>query len=53
MIKKFILLVFLIICVSLFCCAKFFENKSQQDVVIQFASWGSESEVSILKPVIN
>lgn len=51
--KKIIVLICLIIGASLFCCSKFLsKNVSPQKTTIQFASWGSESEVSILKPVL-
>ena len=51
--KKIIVLICLIIGASLFCCSKFLSKKvSPQRTTIQFASWGSESEVSILKPVL-
>ncbi len=51
--KKIIVLICLIIGVSLFCCLGFLsKNVSPQKTTIQFASWGSESEISILKPVL-
>lgn len=51
MIKK--LFISLIIGVSLICFAMFFaRHDSCEKTTIQFASWGSESEVSILKPII-
>lgn len=53
MYKKFILLVCLIIGVSFLCCLNLYNNKRQQRVTIQFSSWGSESEIKILKPVLN
>ena len=52
MIKKFILVTCLIIGVGILCCANFSQNNSQDKTVIQFATWGSESEISILKPII-
>ena len=37
----------------MFCCTKFFvQNHFSQKTVVQFASWGSESEISILKPIL-
>lgn len=51
MLKKIIIFVCLILGVSLFCCGIFCAKKSDK-IVIQFASWGSESEISILKPIL-
>lgn len=51
MLKKFILLVCLIIGASLLCCLNF-DRKAPQKVNIQFSSWGSESEMRILKPIL-
>ncbi len=51
--KKIITAICLIIGASLFCCTKFFvQNHFSQKTVVQFASWGSESEISILKPIL-
>ena len=51
MIKK--LFLSLIIGVSLVCFAMLFAKHADDGkITIQFASWGSESEVSILKPII-
>lgn len=51
--KKIITAICLIIGASLFCCTKFFvQNHFPQKTVVQFASWGSESEISILKPIL-
>lgn len=53
MIKKIVIIFCLIIGVSLFCCAKIFNKKNlPQKTIVQFATWGSESEVKILKPII-
>ena len=51
MLKKIIIIVCLILGVSLLCCVLFNKRESQK-VVLQFASWGSESEISILKPLL-
>ena len=51
MLKKIIIFVCLILGVSLICCG-LFGNKKNSKCVIQFASWGSESEISILKPIL-
>ena len=51
MLKKFVLLVCLIIGASLLCCFNF-DRKVSQKVNIQFSSWGSESEMRILKPIL-
>lgn len=50
MLKKIILLVCLIVVASLLCCC--FNKKTEQKVTIQFSSWGSESEIRILKPIL-
>ncbi len=53
MYKKIILLVCLIIGASFFCCLKLYSNSHFPDkTTVQFASWGSESEINILKPLI-
>lgn len=53
MYKKIILLFCLIIGVSFLCCFKLYSNSHFPDkTTVQFASWGSESEISILKPLI-
>lgn len=49
MYKKIIISICLILGVSLLCCLNF--SKSTKTTV-QFASWGSESEISILKPIL-
>lgn len=52
MLKKIILLVCLILTASLFCSLKY-NNNHNQKTIIQFATWGSESEMKILKPVLH
>ncbi len=54
MYKKIVLLVCLIIGAGLiFCGFNYHKNKvAEKKVVIQFSSWGSESEMRILKPVL-
>ena len=54
MLKKIIIItVCLIIGASCFCCVKFSaKNHFPKQTTIQFASWGSESEISILKPIL-
>ena len=50
--KKLILLLF-IIGVSIFCCVHFLNSsKTLQKTTIQFSSWGSESELKILEPIL-
>ena len=49
--RKIIVFVCLIAGVLLLCCGIFSKPKTES-IVLQFASWGSESEVSILKPVL-
>ncbi len=50
---KKILSVSLIFCLVGLCAAFFNNNKKiNSQIVIQFASWGSESEINILKPII-
>ncbi len=51
MLKKIIIIVCLMLGVSLLCCVLFNKRESQK-VELQFASWGSESEISILKPLL-
>ena len=52
MLKKIIIFVCLILGVYLFCCG-IFDAKKTQKIVLQYASWGSESEINILKPILN
>ena len=52
MLKKIILLVCLILTAILFCSLKY-NNNHNQKTIIQFATWGSESEMKILKPVLH
>ena len=50
--KKLILLLF-IIGVSIFCCVHFLKKADTlQKTTIQFSSWGSESELKILEPIL-
>lgn len=51
--KKIIIIICLIFCVSILSCFCFWHNKQKDSrVVVQFSSWGSESEISILKPIL-
>ena len=55
MYKKILITICLILGASFFCChylsaKNHFPNKNM--TTIQFASWGSESEISILKPIL-
>ena len=50
--KKLILIVCLIVTVGLFGYLYSKNKINDQRVVIQFSSWGSESEISILKPIL-
>ena len=54
MCKRIILLLCLIIGASLFCC-RYMQNKNHfpKKTTVQFASWGSESEIKVLKPILN
>lgn len=53
MYKRIVLLVCLIIGVSFVCIGNnFSKDNAQQKVTIQFSSWGSESELRILKPIL-
>lgn len=54
MCKRIVLLLCLIIGASLFCC-RYMQNKNHfpKKTTVQFASWGSESEIKILKPLLN
>lgn len=47
-----ILLICLLIGSGLFCYSRF-DNKTGSKITIQFSSWGSESEMKILKPILN
>ncbi len=49
MYKKIIISICLILGVSLLCCLNF---SKPTKTTVQFASWGSESEISILKPIL-
>lgn len=50
--KKF-LLALVILSVSILCCIAFFNGKAvESKVTLQFSSWGSESELKILEPVL-
>ncbi|MDE6138903.1 MAG: sugar ABC transporter substrate-binding protein [Candidatus Gastranaerophilales bacterium] len=51
MLKKIVLIVCLILTASLFCSLKY--NNNYDKNIIQFATWGSESEIKILKPVLH
>lgn len=51
MLKKIILLVCLIVGASIFLCFDL-KNTPQDKITIQFSSWGSESEIEILKPIL-
>lgn len=52
--KKIILLLCLIIGASFFCCTNLYrKNHFPKKTTIQFASWGSESELKILKPLLD
>ncbi len=54
MYKKFLLILCLIIAIGAFCCLKFCCAKNFDDrTVLQFASWGSESEIKILTPILD
>lgn len=51
--KRIILLLCLVIGVSFFCCVDLYSKKHfPKKTTIQFASWGSESELRILKPLL-
>ena len=50
MIKKIILVICLIVFASFFILKSNLKNDNH--VIVQFASWGSESEISILKPIL-
>ena len=54
MCKRIVLLLCLIIGASLFCC-RYMQNKNHfpKKTTVQFASWGSESEIKVLKPILN
>ncbi len=52
MYKRIIILICLIVGVSLVSFGMLYNHKSEQKVTIQFASWGSESEIRILKPLL-
>lgn len=53
MIKKIILLVCLILIIGVsFLYYQNFDKKAHQKTTIQFSSWGSESEIKILKPIL-
>ena len=53
MLKKVFLIIGLILCLSfiVYCCVLGLKHDSDK-VVLQYSSWGSESEVSILKPLL-
>ena len=51
MLKKIIIFVCLILGLSIFCCGIFCAKESNK-TILQFASWGSESEIGILKPIL-
>lgn len=51
MIKKIVFLFLIIGLLFLFCVSNY--KKSDKLIHIQFATWGSESEINILKPMIN
>lgn len=51
--KKVLFIFFLIILAGILCCLKFSAHDfSKNKTTIQFSSWGSESEIKILKPVL-
>src|SRR5574344_18463 len=53
MYKKIIFTICLIIGASILCCLSFTDKiHSPHKTTVQFASWGSESEISILKPIL-
>lgn len=52
MFRKIILLVCLILTAILFCSLKY-NNNHNQKTIIQYATWGSESEIKILKPILH
>lgn len=53
MYKKIFLIICLIIGVSFFCCLKLYNSHHfPAKTTVQFASWGSESEINILKPML-
>lgn len=52
--KKIIFILCLIIGAGILCCLHFqFWKTSSRQTIIQFASWGSESEIKILKPILS
>lgn len=54
MYKKIVLTVCLIIVAIILCCIKIYnQNYFSDKTTIQFASWGSESEIKILKPILS
>lgn len=54
MYKKIIIITCLILGVSIFCCRACCTKSTQSKITtIQFATWGSESEIRILKPLLN
>ena len=52
MFKKLFILLILILSAGLWVCYKN-KNFNDKSVTIQFASWGSESEIGILKPILS
>lgn len=54
MYKKIVLTVCLVIGAIVLCCSKIYtQNYYSDKTTIQFASWGSESEIKILKPILS
>jgi len=54
MYKKILIVLFLLVGIGAFCCLKIFSAKNyDNNTVLQFASWGSESEIKILTPILN
>lgn len=52
--KNIFTICFLILIIGILCCIKNTNKFStQKQTTIQFASWGSESEISILKPILS
>lgn len=53
MIKKIATIICLVLIASILCITKNTPSNTQNQTTIQFASWGSESEISILKPILS
>ena len=52
MLKKILIIICVIFCVGFLGSFILRKNSDNEKVVIQFASWGSESEINILKPIL-